>query len=67
MRKLRITIQKRANRFGTIKFRALILIQDRVIDGWGSTPQEAETALKNQLNSLIIALQRQNENNKTSE
>lgn len=41
-----VTIQKRGNRLGQVKYKAFILVQDVVIDGWGNTPEEAEEDLK---------------------
>lgn len=59
----RFQIQKRMNKLGQTKYRALTLIRDRVIDGWGDTPIEAQAALKDKMQALNIALLiRKNEN-----
>ena len=61
MKPLMIQMQRRKNRLGMVKFRALCLIQDIVIDGWADTPEDAHAALKAKLDRLIITLSQTNQ------
>ena len=49
-----VTIQKRQHVDGKISYRALILIQDQVIDGIGETPDEAEENLKMRMATMAM-------------
>jgi len=48
-----ITIQKRANSFGMIMYKAITLIRDHAVVGWGKTSEEAVATLKQQLKAMV--------------
>lgn len=61
-----ISIQRRKNKEGKIKFRAIVVFNDIVVDGWGDSPGEAEEVLKLKMVNLLLHLKKlQNENNQT--
>lgn len=54
---IKITMQRRENQKGEVAFRAIILIKDRVFDGWGKTPREAQENLRAKVALAGIYLQ----------
>lgn len=49
-----VTIQRRMNGMGEVRYRAYILVQDAVITGWGRTPDEAEEELKSKCELVLM-------------
>jgi len=49
-----VTIQKRMNGMGEVRYRAYILVQDAIITGWGRTPDEAEKNLKEKCELVLM-------------
>lgn len=49
-----VTIQKRMNGMGEVRYRAYILVQDAAITGWGRTPNEAEENLKEKCGLVLM-------------
>lgn len=49
-----VTVQKRMNGMGEVRYRAYILVQDAVITGWGRTPDEAEKDLKAKCELILM-------------
>lgn len=52
------TMERRVNSRGEVAFRAIYLLKDRAIDGWGKTPEEAHLNLKMSLIALGIAFKK---------
>lgn len=64
---MKIQIQQRKNPMtGKMKYRALIIMNDRVISGWGDTAEEADFALKNQIMNMGKQLKMRNSKIKNS-
>lgn len=41
---------------GKTKYRAVTIINDVAIDGWGDNPSEAEKDLKNKIGAMVLKL-----------